>query len=307
MLKELGARIGLAGGTGITAIAGARADVAWASEAGFHTYWLSQVFGVDPVVALAAVADAGPALAELGTSVVPTVGRHPIALAQQARTAQQAAGDRFTLGVGPSHEIVAEAVFGETWDRPRRRTEEYLDALLPLCRGEAAAVSSPHMHAHATLDIPCAPVPVILAALGPRMLALAGRATAGTHLGNCGPKTIRNHVAPVIREAAAAAGRPEPRIIALVAVSVTDDPAASIEASRVAGAGYAALPSYRRTLDLEGVESPADLLLAGSYEHVHEGLAAYVEAGATDLRIGAAGPDAATVARTRDALATALA
>jgi F420-dependent oxidoreductase-like protein len=300
--NDPGVRVGLAGGTQLSSIGAVRADAIWAAEAGFDSYWVSYVVGVDPLVALAVVANDVPEI-ELGTSVVPTVGRHPIALAQLARTTQQACGGRFTLGVGPSHQIVAEAMYGEAWERPLQRTSEYLDALVPLCAGEACAVNGDQVTAHTTLNVPSAPVPVILAALGPKMLELAGRMTDGTHVGQTGPQTIASHTAPLIRAAAAEAGRPDPRIIALVNVCVTDDPVGVRAAAAAGAAGYAALPSYRAMLDREGIEDPTDLILAGSIEEISDGLAAYVEAGATDLRLGVLAPDARLAASTRDALA----
>ena len=299
---ELGVRVGLAGGTQRTTIDSVRADVRHAADAGYDSYWLSFVAGVDPLVALAVVAaDSGNL--ELGTSVVPTVGRHPIALGQLARTTQQACDGRFTLGIGPSHQVVAEALYGEPWERPLQRTSEYLTSLGALCRGEASSLNGEQITAHQTLNIPCEPVPVVLAALGPRMLELAGRETAGTHVGQTGPKTIASHTAPIINEVAAAAGRPAPRIIALVNVCVTDDPDALREFARPGSAGYAALPSYRAMLDREGVDDAVDLVLAGSMEEIADGLASYVTAGATDLRIGVVAPDDDLRSRTLDALA----
>ncbi|MGH9008048.1 MAG: hypothetical protein ACRDV6_10135 [Acidimicrobiales bacterium] len=128
--------------------------------------------------------------------------------------------------------------------------------------------------------------------------------TAGTTLGQCGPKTVAAHIAPAINAAAERAGRPKPRIMALVSVVVTDDPGAAREAALAGAGGYAALPSYRRVLDLEGVESGADLLLAGSLDRIAEGLAEYVAAGVTDLRIGIGGTDPDTVGATRAGLET---
>lgn len=303
---DLNVRIGLAGGTQLSSIDAVRSDAMWAADAGFDSYWVSFVAGVDPLVALAVIANDAPEI-ELGTSVVPTVGRHPIALAQLARTTQQACAGRFTLGVGPSHQIVAEAMYGEPWPRPAERTEEYLSALVPLCDGAPAAIDGNQITAHSTLNIPSEPVPVILAALGPRMLEIAGRMTAGTHVGQTGPKTIAAHTAPLLNGAAAAAGRPKPRVIALVNLCVTDDPVGLRAFAAPGAAGYAALPSYRAMLDREGVDDATDLILAGSMPEIAESLAAYVEAGVTDLRLGVLAPDEDHRTATRQALAEFLA
>jgi len=273
MASELGCRIGFAGGTQLSTIDAVRTDAQWANNVGFDSYWVSYLVGVDPLVALAVIAADVPDI-ELGTSVVPTAGRHPIALAQLARTAQQACGGRFTLGIGPSHQPVVEAMYGEPWSRPVERVREYLDVLLPLCAGEPAAATGNQVTGHTTLDVPCEPVPVVLAALGPKMLGLAGSRTAGTHVGQCGPRTIAEHTAPTINTAAAAARQPAPRIIALVNLCV-GDPAFVREAAREASGWYAALPSYRAMLDREGIEDPTELILAGSMQDIHQGLEPY--------------------------------
>jgi F420-dependent oxidoreductase-like protein len=282
-----GARVGWAGGTMLADVDAVRAEACWAAEAGFDGFWVSQIFGVDPVVALAAVGAEVPQLAELGTSVVPLYGRHPLALAAMALTAQSALGGRFTLGLGASHQPFVEVVLGESHARPFTRTSEYLDALVPLLEGRAAGVDGREVRAQGSLAIRAEPVPVLLAALGPRMLELAGRVTAGTSVGQCGPRTLAGHVVPSITAAARAAGRPPPRVMALVNVCVTDDPAGVRERARSALAGYGRLPSYRAMLDREPVGGPEDLVLAGSPDEVRAGLERYVAAGATDLRIGA--------------------
>jgi F420-dependent oxidoreductase-like protein len=287
--------IGYAGGTGLRGVDAVRREARFAADAGFDGFWVSQILGVDPIVALAAVAADVPELGELGTSVVPLYGRHPVALAAQALTAQSASGGRFTLGVGPSHAVFVEGVLGEPYQRPFRYTAGYLDALLPLLASDGML----------TVDAP--PCPVLLAALGPRMLDLAGRRAAGTTVGQCGPRTIRSHVVPCLTAGAEAAGRPAPRVMALVAVCVTDDVAAARAQARAQGEMYARLPAYRAVLDREGVDGPADLLVAGSLDDVAEGLAAYQAAGVTDLRLAVSAPTPDDEARTREGLATLLA
>jgi 5,10-methylenetetrahydromethanopterin reductase len=307
MTIRLGVPVGFGAGTGMTSVEGVRAEARWAEAAGFDSFWVSQIFGVDPMVALAAVGSEVPGLSSLGTSVVPLAGRHPLAVAAQARTVQSALDGRFTLGVGPSHALVTEGFFGEPYDRPFTRTREFLAALVPLLRGEYADVDGDVITAHGWLTIDAAPCPLLLAALGPRMLDLAGRVADGTTLGSCGPQTIAQHVIPVITAAAADAGRPPPRIQAMVEVAVTGDPAAAHAASVEAGALYATLPSYRRVLDLEGVDSGADLLLAGSIGRIVDGLGEYVDAGVTELRLCIGSSDPGVVRATRDALAELLA
>jgi 5,10-methylenetetrahydromethanopterin reductase len=300
---RLGVRWGLAGGTAIASVDEARRVARYADAAGFDGLWISHATGVDPVVALACAADDVPHLGEVGTSVVPLYGRHPIGLAQSARTAQSALGGRFTLGVGAASRGAVASTMGLPWERPLVFTREFLDGLLPLLAGRPADVDGTQLSAHAELAITAPDTPVLLAALGPRMLELAGRRTQGTSVGQCGPRTIRTHVAPTIRAAAAAAGRPEPRIMALVRICVTDDPAPARELARATAARYRQVPSYAAVQDREGLAEPADLHLIGSWERVLDGLAAYAAAGATDLRVEVAAPDAASRDATRDALA----
>ncbi|MGD9755482.1 MAG: TIGR03564 family F420-dependent LLM class oxidoreductase [Acidimicrobiia bacterium] len=302
--ERFGIRWGLAGGVALRTIAEVRELAAWADGAGFDAYWVSQGGAVDPVVALAATADVAPALAEVGTSVVPLYGRHPLPLAQAVRTAQSAWGGRFTLGVGPSHRASVEPNLGLSWDRPFAYTRDFLAGLQPLLRGEQADVDGTEVTTHGALDVDAADTPVLLAALGPKMLALAGQVTAGTTVGQCGPRTIATFIRPTIDAAAEAAGRGEaPRIVALVRICVTDDPGPAYRLAQQIGAGYKVLPSYASVLAREGVDEPADLFLIGSWERVLDGLGAYAAAGVTDLRIEVSAPDAGTRDATRAALA----
>jgi 5,10-methylenetetrahydromethanopterin reductase len=303
---RFGVRWGLAGGTTIASVGEARAVARYADAAGFDSLWISHATGVDPVVALACAAPDIGGLSEVGTSVVPLYGRHPIGLAQLARTAQSALGGRFTLGVGAASRGAVRERMGLAWDRPLQFTREFLDGLQPLLAGRPADVTGAQLSTHAELAVDAPDTPVLLAALGPRMLELAGQRVQGTSLGQCGPRTIATYVAPTIRSAADAAGRPEPRIMALVRLCVTPDAAAHAAAlalARATAARYREVPSYRAVQDREGLAEPAELHLLGSWAQILDGLAGYAEAGVTDLRLEIAAPDEATRQATRRALA----
>ncbi len=304
MTNPLGVPIGWAGGTNLNSIEEVRREARYAVDGGFDSFWVSQIFGVDPIVALAAVATDVAPLDEVGTSVVPLYGRHPLALAAQALTAQNALGNRFTLGIGPSHATVVEGFLGESYARPYTRTREFIEAIAPLLRGENTSLVGDELTAHGWLNVATEPVPILLAAMGTRMLKLAARTTAGTSLGGAvAPSVVADHIAPTINAEAEAAGRPPPRIKSLVSVCVTDNPAAAIAHDRAGAEMYDQLPAYRAMLDRAGLESGAELLVAGSIDQVIEGLAAYVEAGATELRVGVSAPDPDTAAASREALA----
>jgi 5,10-methylenetetrahydromethanopterin reductase len=304
MGERLGVRWGLAGGTTIASVDEARAVARYAAAAGFDSLWISHATGVDPVVALACAAPDLGGLTEVGTSVVPLYGRHPIGLAQLARTAQSALGGRFTLGIGAASRGAVHDRMGLAWERPLQFTREFIDGLQPLLAGRPADVTGDQLSTHFDLAVNAPDTPILLAALGPRMLELAGRRVQGTSLGQCGPHTIATYIAPTIR--AAAAGRPAPRIMALVRLCVTPDTsahAAALALARATAAQYRQVPSYRAVQDREGLSEPAELHLLGSWEQILDGLGRYADAGVTDFRLEVAAPDEATRRVTREALA----
>ena len=254
-----------------------------AADDGFASAWISNIFGLDALTALAVAGSQVPGI-ELGTAVVPTYPRHPAVLAQQALTVATALGGRLTLGIGLSHKIVIEDMYGYSFDRPARHMREYLSILLPLLDGQQASFQGETMRAGIGLSTPRpGRVPVLLAALAPQMLRLAGQRTDGTELWMTGPATIRDYIVPAIREAAAAAGRPSPRVVCLLPVCVTDDAEdARSRANRVL-AIYGQLPSYRAMLDREGAAHPGDVVLTGDEAAVAAQIRALDEAGVTDF------------------------
>lgn len=250
---------------------------------GFDSFWLPQVFSIDAIGVQTLVGHLVPRI-ELGTAVVPTYPRHPIALATQALTASAASGGRFTLGVGLSHQLVIEGMFGLSFDQPAKHMRDYLEALVPLCAGENASVSNDTVTARAQLtpeDAP--PVPVMVAALGPKMLRLAAEKTAGTITWMTGPKTLGEHTVPTIDREAEAAGTGAMRVVGALPVAVTDDvEAAKARCARVFEI-YGHLPSYRAMLDREGVEGPADVAIIGDEATVRAGIERMRSAGVTDF------------------------
>jgi F420-dependent oxidoreductase-like protein len=260
-----------------------------AADDGFGSYWTPQIFGPDAITALAVAGDRVDGI-RLGTSVVPTFPRHPMMLAQQALTAAQATGGRFVLGIGLSHQIVVEGMWGLSFDRPLRHMREYLAILMPLLRGEPAGFAGETLTAHGAADVPADPPPVLVAALGPKMLDLAGREADGTITWMTGPGTIAAHTAPAINEAAEAAERPPPEVVVALPVLVTDDVAAGRARAAEEFAMYGTLPSYRAMLDREGVDGPEDVAVVGGAEEVAARLAAVADAGATTVVASEFGP-----------------
>ncbi|MCX5045232.1 TIGR03564 family F420-dependent LLM class oxidoreductase [Aldersonia sp. NBC_00410] len=254
-----------------------------ADERGFARAWMPQVFGIDALTVLAIAAREAPTIG-LGTAVVPTYPRHPFALATQARTVAQVSDGRFTLGIGLSHKVVIEGMLGMKWGQVRH-LRDYLSILMPLLAGEPADYAGETLTGRVALDIPAEPVPTVVAALGPKMLELAGRMTAGTATWMSGLETVGGHVVPSIRAAAEEAGRPAPQIVVALPVAVTDDPEQAREHAAKAFRMYGSLPSYRAMLDREGAAGPADVVIAGNEATVRGEVERFAEAGATEFVI----------------------
>src|SRR5258708_10982411 len=245
-------RIGtsLAEQAGPQALGHLRDDLKRAADDGFASAWMSNIFGLDSLTALAVAGSQVPGI-ELGTVVVPTYPRHPAVLAQQALTVDLALGGRLALGIGLSHQIVIQDMYGYSFDKPARHMREYLAVLIPLLAGEVADFDGETVRAHIGLSTPRSgrKVPLLLAALAPQMLRLAGRHADGTILWMTGPATVRDYIVPAITTAASEAGRPDPRVVCVLPVCVTDDPAKARADAAKAFAIYGPLPSYRTVID----------------------------------------------------------
>jgi len=263
-----------------------REELQRAADQGFTSAWMSNIFGVDALTALAVAGNQVPGI-EVGTAVVPTYPRHPAVLAQQARTVAAAVDGRLVLGIGLSHKVVIEDMFGYDFSRPVLHMREYLAVLLPLLDRQSVSFTGTTVRANVGLTTPSpGRVPVVVAALGTQMLRLAGAQADGTVLWMTGPATVRDHVVPVITAAAESAGRPGPRVVCILPVCVTDDPEAARERAARIFAIYGELPSYRAMLDREGATGPADVAIVGDEDAVSAQISALAEAGVTDFVAG---------------------
>ena len=286
--------IGIGGGTVDEVVAQAQR----AAAEGFTSAWTANIFGLDAITTLAIAGRAVPGI-HLGTAVVPTFPRHPHAMAQQAMTAWDATGGRFTLGIGLSHQIVIETMFGLSFDKPAAHMREYLAVLLPLLREGNVSCDGDLYRVHAPLERagdPAGP-PVLLAAMAPIMLRLAGEVADGTALWMTGPKTVADHVAPRINKAAADAGRAAPQIVAALPIAVTNDIDGAKQQAASTFEIYGGLPSYRAMLDAEGAGGPADVAIVGDEDTVAAGVKAMAEAGVTEFNAACFG-DGPTIERT---------
>jgi F420-dependent oxidoreductase-like protein len=278
------------------------AEAVQAERDGFEFFSMPNIFGHDAVTVLA-LAGRETSRIELSTGVVPTPPRHPSALAQQALTAQAACQGRFTLGIGLSHKLVIENMLGLSYAHPAEQMREYLEVLVPLVSGKPAAFQGKHYRVQAQIQNgDRLRVPVIVAALGPKMLEVAGRLADGTATWMTGLRTLADHTVPLITAAAKRASRPAPRIVAALPIALTTDITAARSAAAKAFAIYGQLPSYRAMLDREGAAGPADVALVGDEAQLRGALRQLRDAGVTDFAASLYAVNADVAARTREFL-----
>ncbi|ONH25979.1 TIGR03564 family F420-dependent LLM class oxidoreductase [Pseudofrankia asymbiotica] len=276
-------------------------DAARAAEAGFGSLWLSERDGWDPLTLLTAVGQAAPA-ATLGTSIIRSYPRHPVALAAQALTVQALTGNRLVLGVGPGPAPIIEFRYGRPFTEPVANLRDYLRVLTPALRGEPFSYRGRHWAAEGTVAVPGAKEPaVLLSALGPAMLRLAGEAADGTLTTWAGPGLVESYFLPTLARAAAAAGRPAPAVVAGVCVCVTTDPDGARRWIDDAFGAARGLPSYRALFDRQGLDGPAGTAVVGDAAGVERQLRRFADAGAAEVQIIACG-SAADRARTIEAV-----
>lgn len=233
---------------------------------GFRRVWATQMPNEPDLLTMIAVAGHEVPGIEFGTGVLPMQNQHPMNLAQRALTTNAVLGGRLSLGLGLSHKVVTEGMWGVSYAQPVKRTNEYLDGLLPLLNGEKVSAAGDLVTTRGALTLTDIPAPdVYLAALGPKMLGVAGRRTSGTVTWMTGPNTLRDHIIPTLHAAAVSAGRPAEsvRAVAMLPVAVTDDVAGAKAAAAEQFAVYNTLPSYRAMLDREGYEHASDAAIIG--------------------------------------------
>jgi len=254
-----------------------------AERDGFASAWTPNIFGADALTLLA-LAGLKTKTIELGTAVVPTYPRHPHALAQQAATVNAAIGGRLALGVGRSHQLVIEGMFGIPYERPVTHMREYLTILRDLVHDGSCSLAGTMYNVNAPLKVPGgAPFPIMIGALMPKMLELCAALCDGTLTWMCGPKYVGQTIVPLLTKASKAADRKMPRVICSLPVCVTADKAGAREAGQKAFGHYNLLPVYRACLDAEGAGGPTDIALIGTEQDVTEGLRRLRDAGASDF------------------------
>ncbi|WP_280274042.1 LLM class F420-dependent oxidoreductase [Nocardia wallacei] len=264
-------------------------DIEWAESAGLSTAWIPQIpTDFDALITIAAMGLRTSRI-ELGTAVVPLQAQHPVALARQALSAQAAAGGRLALGVGPSHHWIIRGMLGLPYEKPATYTRDYLEVLRAGLTGPGSVdVENETFTVHNPFDLgPVAPVPVLVAALGPVMLRIAGEQADGTVLWMADERAISEHVVPKITKAAADAGRSAPRVVAGLPVCLCEPgrvDEARARANRILGEAEVS-PNYQRLLEQGDARDIGDLCLAGDEAEIAAGLRRYADAGATDISV----------------------
>ena len=264
-------------------------DIAWAEGAGLDTAWIPQIPSDFDALTTVALMGLRTERIELGTAVVPLQAQHPIALARQALSVHAAAGGRMALGVGPSHHWIVRDMLGLSYERPAAFTRDYLDVLDLALRGPGPVdVENGTFTVHNPLDFgPVAPLPVLLAALGPVMLAIAGERADGTVLWMADERAVAEHVMPRITKAASEAGRPAPRIVAGIPVCLcrpSEVREARERTNRILGEAEIS-PNYQRLLEYGDAKDVGDLCAAGDEAAILARFKRFADAGVTDLSV----------------------
>jgi F420-dependent oxidoreductase-like protein len=265
------------------------ADIRWAEAAGMDTAWIPQVPNDFDCLTAVTLLGLRSERIEIGTAVVPVQAQHPIALARTAMSVHASIGGRLALGLGPSHHWIVRDMLGLPYDRPAGYTRDVLDVLDAALAGPGPVdVENEAFTVHNPLDLaPISPLPVLIAALGPAMLALAGARTDGTILWLADERAVAEHVVPKISKAAADAGRPAPRIVAGVPVCLcrpSEVEAAKERTNRILGEAEVS-PNYQRLLDYGVARDVGDILAAGDERAILTRLKRFAEAGVTDLSV----------------------
>jgi F420-dependent oxidoreductase, MSMEG_4879 family len=257
-----------------------------AAAAGLRSAWFGQTFGADSPQLAAIVGREVPGL-HVGTSAIPVFGRHPLTVSSQAQTAQAATHGRYHLGLALGTKLLTEGGFGLPFERPIARLREFLIALRQLTEAGTADFHGELLTATPSLSarVPGAEngVPLLVAAMGPQALRASGELADGILPYLAGPRALEKHIVPALTAAATAAGRPSPRIVALVHGVVTDDVASVREKATAQLAFYERIPSYARVIELSGGRRASDVAVIGDEKAVAAEVRRYRDAGATEV------------------------
>lgn len=259
----------------------------WAEERGFNSVWFASLTAGDPLVAMA-LAGRMTQRIELGTAVLQTYPCHPVLQANRVASVSDAMGrSGFTLGVGPSHQHWVSSIYGMSFAHPAQNTEEYLHILTAALDGRGVEFTGTEWSSHLAPGSGTAhPVPVLVSGMGPRMVRIAATLADGTITYLASPELLESRIVPQLTEAAAAVGRPAPRVVAGIPVAVHDDVAEAREAATRYSAMFGELPIYKRVIKEGGHSDFGELAFVGDERAVRDKVQSVFDAGATDVWAG---------------------
>ena len=272
-------------------------------DLGYTDVWSSEADGADGFTPLALAAAWAPEL-RLGVAIIPAFTRGPALLAQSVASLADAAPGRFVMGIGSSSNVIVERWNGIAFDQPYHRTRDVVRFVKQAMTGEKITEEYRTFNVKGfKLGIrPAVEPPILVAALREGMLRMAGREGDGAIINWLSADDVRR-VAPIVHEAAAAAGKPRPEIAARIFVCPSEDADAVRGQARYAIAAYLNVPVYAAFHqwlgrdELQGMwdhwkegdrkaalaaipDSVVDeLIIHGSPEACREHVARYVEAG----------------------------
>ena len=286
---RLGVMIGAERGDMARKVSKLISDIEWADSAGLATAWMPQVPDDFDLLTMVALMASHSTRIELGTAVVPLQAQHPIALARQALSVHAVSNGRLALGVGPSHHWIIRDMLGLPYDKPAAYTRDYLQVFNAAISGPGPVdVENDNFTVHNPTALGAAtPMPVLVAALGPVMLQIAGEHADGTSLWMADEKAIGEHIAPKITKAAAGAGKPAPRIVAGIPVTLcanSEIDGAKERANRILAEAETS-PNYQKLLDRGDARTVGDLCAAGDEESILARFKSFADAGVTDLSV----------------------
>lgn len=269
-------------------VASVAAELGRVEALGYDSAWMPGIPNGPDVLTLLALAGATTVRLELGPAIVATAPRHPVALAAQALTVNDALGGRLTLGIGASHQRIVEGLWGLPYERPARRMQEYLEVLVPLLEHQDVRFTGEFLATTYRLDASRSGLPapaVFIAALGPRMLDVGARHAAGVATWMVGVRTLASFTVPTVVAAAAQAGRPAPRVLASLPFLLTHDRDAAADRADAEFAIYGKLPAYKAMFEREGAIHPSDVAVIGTEAQLAAAVDRLADAGVTDLQI----------------------
>ena len=215
-MKNLGIGVQVVGSDGPSTVEG----IVKAEQAGVDCAWMtSGAPTADPLIVFTAAAQKTDRIG-LGTSIVHTFPRHPLALAQAAWTVDQFAPGRLRLGVGASGPRVIEPVFGIPYERPTEHLREYLTVLKAILGEGTVDFKGKRIKARVRLPGPTG-VKVMAGALRETAFGLCGEVSDGAISWMCTPEYLRSKAAPALAAGAESAGREKPPLIAHVPLVVS--------------------------------------------------------------------------------------